>query len=117
MIAPVWLGRYPTPMVWFAVMTPVVLTVAVVGCERISRPYVMTVDRVDQKVDGNRGYLKGTPPPATERTNLKRQLIAVDMDLVEIKGKPAKDTVLITKEGKKEIFPSASESAEDKNIK
>ena len=36
---------------------------ALVGCEKISKPYIMTVDRVDQKVDGNRGYLKGTPPP------------------------------------------------------
>ena len=77
----------------------------------------MTVDRVDQKVDGNRGYLKGTPPPEKERTNLKRPLIAVDMDLVDIKGKPAQDTVIVTKEGKKAIFPSASETAEDKNTK
>ncbi len=90
---------------------------ALVGCEKISKPYIMTVDRVDQKVDGNRGYLKGTPPPETERTNLKRPLIAVDMDLVSIKGKPSQETVLITKEGKKEIFPHSNESAEEKNIK
>ena len=87
------------------------------GCERISKPYIMTVDRTDQKVAGNRGYLQGTPPPAEERIGLKRPLIAVDMDLVEIKGKPAQDTVIITKEGKKPIFPSASESAEEQNIK
>ena len=91
--------------------------VALVGCEKISKPYIMTVDRVDQKVEGNRGYLKGTPPPAQERTNLKRPLIAVDMDLIDIKGKPASDTVLVTKEGKKEIFPSSAESSDDKNIK
>jgi hypothetical protein len=57
----------------------------------------MTVDRVDQKVQGNRGYLKGTPPPLKERTNLTRPLIAVDMDLVEIKGKPAQETTIVTK--------------------
>ena len=91
--------------------------VALVGCEKISKPYIMTVDRVDQKVEGNRGYLKGTPPPAEDHTGSKRTLIAVDMDLVDIKGKPAKDTVLVTKEGEKAIFPPASESAEDKNIK
>lgn len=50
------------------------------GC--ISKPYVMTMDRVDQKMDtGNRGYLKGTPPPLEGRGDLKRQFIAVDIDL------------------------------------
>ena len=43
--------------------------VALVGCEKISKPYIMTVDRTDQKVQGNRGYLQGTPPPVQERTN------------------------------------------------
>ncbi len=93
------------------------MALAVVGCEKISKPYIMTVDRVDQQVYGNRGYLKGTPPSGKERMNPKRSLIAVDMDLVEIKGKPAKHTVLVTKEGNKEIFPTESEIAEDKNIK
>ena len=89
---------------------------ALVGCEKISKPYIMTVDRADQKVEGNRGYLKGTPPPAVDHTGSKRSLIAVDMDLIDIKGKPAKDTVLITKEGSKAIFPSSAD-VEDKNIK
>ena len=93
------------------------IAIGLIGCEKISKPYIMTVDRTDQKVVGNRGYVKGTPPPAEERIGLKRPLIAVDMDLVEIKGKPAQDTVIITKEGKKPIFPSASESAEEQNIK
>ena len=73
------------------------VAVALVGCEKISKPYIMTVDRVDQKVEGNRGYLKGTPPPAQERTNLTRQLIAVDMDLVSIQGKPTQPTTIVTK--------------------
>jgi len=92
-------------------------TIALVGCERISKPYIMTVDRVDQVVEGNKGFLKGTPPPSPERANRTRPLIAVDMDLVELKGKPSQPTVIVTKEGRKEIFPRASESAEDKNIK
>ena len=93
------------------------VAIGLVGCEKISKPYITTVDRVDQKVDGNKGYLQGTPPPEKDRTNLKRPLIAIDMDLISIKGKPAQETVLITKEGKKTIFPRASEGAEDKNIK
>ena len=91
--------------------------VALVGCEKISKPYIMTVDRTDQKVEGNRGYLKGTPPPPEDNTGRKRSFIAVDMDLIDIKGKPAKDTVIVTKEGEKAIFPRSSESTEDKNIK
>ena len=93
------------------------IALTAIGCERISKPYIMTVDRTDQKVEGNRGYLKGTPPPEQERKNLKRPLIAVDMDLVEIKGKPAQDTAIVTKQGNKPIFPKASENAEEKNIK
>ena len=90
---------------------------ALAGCEKISKPYIMTVDRTDQKVEGNRGYLKGTPPPAEDHTGRKRSLIAVDMDLVDIKGKPAKDTVIVTKCGEKAIFPPVSGSDEDKNVK
>jgi len=80
-------------------MLIIVAAVALVGCEKISKPYIMTTDRVDQKVDGNRGYLKGTPPPAKERTNLTRPLIAVDMDLVSIQGKATQPTTIVA--GKK----------------
>ena len=60
------------------------LVIALAGCESISKPYVMETDRVDQKMDtGNRGYLKGAPPPAKDRAGLKRSLIAVDIDLID----------------------------------
>ena len=68
------------------ILIAVVIVVAMVfaGCERVSMPYVMKTERVDQKMDiGNRGYLKGSPPPAKDRTGLKRPLIAVDIDLIE----------------------------------
>ncbi|MDD5135726.1 MAG: hypothetical protein PHX20_02315 [Candidatus Omnitrophica bacterium] len=93
------------------------IAVALVGCEKISKPYIMTVDRTDQVVQGNKGYLQGTPPPSEERVGLKRSLIAVDMDLIQIQGKPAPETVLVTKQGKKTIFPKTSDSDEEKNIK
>ncbi len=51
------------------------------GETKISKPYIMEVDRVDQKVDGNRGYIKGTPPPAEDKTGRKRPLITIDVDL------------------------------------
>jgi uncharacterized protein YsxB (DUF464 family) len=68
---------------------------ALVGCETISKPYIMTVDRVDQQVEGNKGYLQGTPPSSQEKANPTRQLIAVDMDLVTIQGKATKPTTIV----------------------
>lgn len=69
------------------------LIIGLTGCE-MSKPYIMTTDRVDQKMEiGNRGYLKGTPPPAEDRTGLKRPLIAVDIDLPTIEGEKASKEV------------------------
>ena len=63
------------------------VAVAAVGCSNVSKPYVMKTDRVDQKLEeGNRGYLKGTPPPVGDRGDLKRPWIAVDVDLPESSG-------------------------------
>ena len=43
--------------------------------------YTFKKDRVDQKVDGNQGYIMGNPPPAEDRTGIKRTLIGVDIEL------------------------------------
>ena len=51
------------------------------GETKVSMPYVMQVERSDQVVEGNRGYLKGTPPPREDMTGRKRPFIAVDVDL------------------------------------
>ncbi|OGW84672.1 MAG: hypothetical protein A2987_06440 [Omnitrophica bacterium RIFCSPLOWO2_01_FULL_45_10] len=54
------------------------------GCAgtKVSKPYVMKMDRVDQELEnGNRGYLMGTPPPPEDRGDLKRPFIALDIDL------------------------------------
>ncbi|MDP3804323.1 MAG: hypothetical protein Q8Q87_02085 [Candidatus Omnitrophota bacterium] len=48
---------------------------------KVSMPYVMQTERLDQKIEGNRGYLKGTPPPAEDKTGRKRPFIAIDVDL------------------------------------
>jgi len=61
-----------------------ILTIGLIGCEKISKPYVMKMDRADQDLNaGNRGYLKGTPPPPGDRGDLKRPFIAVDVDLID----------------------------------
>ena len=64
----------------------VCMALTITGCAnlsetKISAPYVMETGRVDQGLDGNRGYLEGTPPPAKDRSALKRPMIAVDVDL------------------------------------
>lgn len=69
----------------FVFMLGAALAIGAAGCSDISAPYIMQTDRVDQKMDlGNRGYLKGTPPPAADRGNLKRPLIAIDVDLPDM---------------------------------
>lgn len=61
-----------------------ILAIGMISCQ-VSKPYIMETDRVDQNLrGGNRGYLKGAPPPPEDRRGLKRPLIAVDIDLPEI---------------------------------
>ncbi|MFC1479830.1 hypothetical protein ACFL5Y_00055 [Candidatus Omnitrophota bacterium] len=43
--------------------------------------YTFKKDRVDQEITGNRGYLKGTPPPVPEDRDTQRTLIGVDIEL------------------------------------
>lgn len=92
-------------------MTCIVL--GLVGCESMSTPYVMKMDRIDQKMDtGNRGYLKGTPPPVKDRGDLKRPFIAIDIDLVEMgegNAKTAEETNVAVET--KEAAPVMKEAA------
>lgn len=70
---------------FLAVVVIAVVAISAVGCGvKMTNPYVMKTDRVDQKLEeGNRGYVKGTPPPVEDRGDLKRPWIAVDVDLPE----------------------------------
>jgi len=71
--------------VFLAVVVIAALAISAVGCgAKMTNPYIMKTDRIDQKLEeGNRGYLKGTPPPVGDRGDLKRPWIAVDVDLPE----------------------------------
>lgn len=62
------------------------VAIGMVGCANVSKPYVMQMERHDQVVDGNRGYLKGTPPPAEDLTGRKRPFLAIDVDLPPASG-------------------------------
>jgi hypothetical protein len=68
---------------------------AMAGCAecgyKVSRPYVGRMERVDQIIEGNRGYLKGTPPPVGERSTT-RQLFTVDVDLPDRVSEKPVDT-------------------------
>ena len=62
------------------------VTVALVGCSTVSktsvRAYTFTRDRVDQRIEGNRGYIMGAPPPAPERGDIpKRTIIGIDIEV------------------------------------
>lgn len=48
--------------------------------------YTFKKDRVDQKVDGNRGYIVGVPPAEERPRDLKRTLIGVDIEVPSVFG-------------------------------
>lgn len=88
----------------FLILLSVALLIALAGCEGISTPYVMKTDRTDQNLSvGNRGYLKGTPPPPKDRGELKREFIAIDIDLAEGGKEEAKPAEEKPVEGKRNI--------------
>ncbi len=73
--------------VFLAVVVIAAVAISAAGCGNVSKPYIMKIDRIDQKLEGgNRGYLEGTPPPVGDRGDLKRPWIAVDVDLPESSG-------------------------------
>ena len=90
---------------WFFALAVAIVT-AMVGCENVSKPYIVKVDRVDQEIPGNRGYLQGNPPSETAGVR-QRELIALDIDLPTIKGKATKETKLISGGETVDILPPA----------
>jgi phage tail protein X len=79
------------------VLVLVVVLSFVVGLTGCSvRTYKITHDRVDQDLTvGNKGYLKGTPPPETGERKLTRDTQAVEIEL----GFPAKGKKPSAKKG------------------
>ncbi|MFH1790955.1 MAG: hypothetical protein ABH885_03100 [Candidatus Omnitrophota bacterium] len=63
------------------VMVILMAVFAVTGCSRVDT-YTYKRDRVDQDVvDGNRGFMYGTPPPADDRSGLKRTMFGMDVEV------------------------------------
>ena len=92
-------------LVFFVLLSACILF-ALIGCE-MSKPYIMNTDREDQKIEGNRGYLKGTPPPLKERGDLKRPYLTVDVEIPEV---DEKQTKLVTTPGETRLVHKNKEA-------
>ena len=96
----------------FLVITILLACVALSGCSG-ARIYTFKKDRVDQSAEGNRGYIKGTPPPEPIRKGVaKRTLIGIDMEVPLLPGEKGYEptcggTVIYAKDIKMEPMPKA----------
>lgn len=59
----------------------IVALLAVSGCGANVRTYTFQKERPDQELLGNRGYLKGTPPPSERPKKAERTFVGVDVEL------------------------------------
>jgi hypothetical protein len=66
------------PVVWRLLTVPVILSL--IGCARITSQ-VVEKDRVDQEMEGNRGYLTGSSPAPAAHRKAKRKMIQTDIEL------------------------------------
>lgn len=66
------------PVAWRLLTIPVILSLA--GCARITSQ-VVDKERVDQEMDGNRGYLMGKPSAPAAPRKTKRRMIQTDIEL------------------------------------
>lgn len=59
----------------------IVICFALSGCTRVD-VYTFKKERVDQKTEGNGGYIIGQKPNVEKERNLKRTLFGVDVEMV-----------------------------------
>lgn len=70
----------------FLTITVLLFGVMLAGCSDV-KTYVIHEDRVDQEMQGNRGYLLGTPPAATAKKKFdKRTLLGIDVEVPLLPG-------------------------------
>jgi len=74
----------------FLLVAILLMSVTLSGCYTM-RVYTFKRDKVDQRIEGNRGYIMGAAPPAPiEREVPKRTLIGLDIELGLLPGENAK---------------------------
>ena len=60
----------------------VLLLSIITGCGANVRTYTLEIDRSDQELVGNRGYIYGTPPKEEKTASeKKRTIVGVDIEL------------------------------------
>ena len=98
----------------------VVLGILIGGCSSLAtRGYVETRDRVDQDIDGNAGYLQGTPSELNEPTKKTRKVYVLEVSkrdpedgvVKRIEDEPAPPTKNV-EPSEQEPEPSSETSAE-----
>ena len=70
----------------FLLIAVLLVSVTLAGCSG-ARIYTFKEERVDQRLEGNRGYIKGAPAPESIRKGVaKRTLIGIDLDVPILPG-------------------------------
>ncbi len=67
--------------IFFALLAVVFMAAFLVETAAGVDIYTFRRERVDQELEGNRGYIVGSPPPVEERGPRKRTLIGIDIEL------------------------------------
>jgi hypothetical protein len=68
-----------------AVILLLLASIALSGCSNV-RAYTFKKDRVDQRPEGNKGYIMGTPPPAPIEEPKKRTMFGLDIEIPILPG-------------------------------
>lgn len=87
------------------------LVLVLAGCaaqreETSVKFYTFEVERVDQDLTGNRGYIMGTPPPAEDLEGRTRTFIGVDVELPSLGSEPlVRDRDYVPEPEKERMLP------------
>ena len=65
----------------FSISLVIIVLASLSGCGANVRTYTFEIDRPDQKLEGNKGYLMGQPPAKKVKRETKRTIIGVDVEL------------------------------------
>ena len=70
----------------FLPVSVLLFSMMLAGCSDV-KTYVIHEDRVDQEMQGNRGYLLGAPPAVTAKKKFsKRALLGIDIEIPLLPG-------------------------------
>lgn len=81
----------------FLLVLILLASITLAGCTSMSKTisevsvksYLFEKERVDQTIEGNQGYITGTPPEAVRKEIPKRTLIGMDIEIPILPGEKA----------------------------